>query len=107
MAFVYLICDSGHDNMFKIGVTKTSIEKRMKKLQTGNSFEIFLAAYHETEYPFYIEKMLHKRFCSDRKVGEWFELDIEKTKKFEEICQEYEKIIEVMKENPFFQKNLK
>ena len=107
MAFVYLICDSGHDNMFKIGVTKTSIEKRMKKLQTGNGFEIFLVAYHETEYPFYIEKMLHQQFCCDRKMGEWFELDISETSKFKEFCDEYEKIVDAMKDNPFFQKNLK
>ena len=52
MGYVYLICDSGHDNMFKIGVTKQPIEKRLKQLQTGNGSEIFLSAYHETEYPF-------------------------------------------------------
>lgn len=32
MAYVYLICDSGQDNTFKIGVTRGSIEKRIKKI---------------------------------------------------------------------------
>ena len=107
MAIVYLICDSGHDNMFKIGVTKTTIEKRMKQLQTGNGSEIFLVAYHETEYPYYIEKMLHKRFCSDRKIGEWFELTNEETFSFNEECKYLEQMIVLMKDNPFFPKNLK
>lgn len=107
MGTVYLICDLGHDNMFKIGVTKQPIEKRMKQLQTGNGSEIFLVNYHETEYPYYIEKMLHQRFGSDRKIGEWFELDTEKAIDFKKYCNEYEEIVECMKDNPFFRKNLK
>ena len=51
MGFVYLICDSGYDSMFKIGVTRQPIEKRIKQLQTGNGSEIFLVNYHKTEYP--------------------------------------------------------
>lgn len=107
MAFVYLLCDSGQDNMFKIGVTKTSIEKRIKQLQTGNGSEIFIADYHTTNYPFYIERMLHQKFCSNKKKGEWFELDIDKVNSFKEECNRLEKLIEVMKDNPFFKKNLK
>ena len=90
MGYVYLICDSGHDNMFKIGVTKQSIKKRIKQLQTGNGSEIFLMAYHETEYPFYIERMLHQKFCSDRKIGEWFDLKGDKSFKFKEECERLE-----------------
>ena len=107
MGYVYLICDSGHDNMFKIGVTKTSIEKRMKQLQTGNSSEIFLVNYHETEYPYYIEKMLHQKFCSDREKGEWFYLEGDKSFLFEEECKRLEDMILALKDNPFFNKNLK
>lgn len=107
MAFVYLLCDSGQDNMFKIGVTKSTIEKRIKQLQTGNGSEIFVADYYETDYPFYIERMLHQKFCSGRKKGEWFELDFERVSSFKEECKKLEELIEVMKDNPFFQKNLK
>lgn len=107
MAFVYLICDSGHDNMFKIGMTKLPIEKRIKQLQTGNGSEIFLSAYHETEHPYYIEKMLHKKFCSDKKIGEWFELSNESAISFNKECEYLEQIIELMKDNPFFPKKLK
>lgn len=107
MGYVYLICDSGHDNMFKIGVTKQTLEKRLKQLQTGNGSEIFLVSYHETDYPYYIEKMLHQRFCVDRKVGEWFDLDNDKVLSFKNECDNLEKIIVELKDNPFFIKNLK
>ena len=102
---VYLLCDSGHDNMFKIGVTKGAIEKRIKQLQTGNGSEIFLSAYYESDCPYYIEKMLHQKFCSDRNIGEWFELDKEVVFNFKEECKFYEDLANSMKDNPFFKKN--
>lgn len=107
MACVYLICDSGQDNTFKIGVTRGSIEKRIKKLQTGNGEEIFLVNYYETEYPFLIEKMMHQKHCSDKKLNEWFTLDAEGVSNFKKDCEEFEKTIEALKDNPFFKKNLK
>lgn len=57
MAFVYLLGDSGHDNTFKIGVTRSGIEKRIKQLQTGNSNEIYLVDFFETKYPFFFRKV--------------------------------------------------
>lgn len=107
MACVYLICDSGQDNTFKIGVTRGSIEKRIKKLQTGNGEEIFLVNYYETEHPFLIEKMMHQKHYSDKKLNEWFTLDAESVKNFKSDCEDFEKTIEALKDNPFFKKNLK
>lgn len=107
MACVYLICDSGQDNTFKIGVTRGSIEKRIKKLQTGNGEEIFLVNYYETEYPFLIEKMMHQKHYSDKKLNEWFTLDAESVSNFKKDCEDFEKTIEALKDNPFFKKNLK
>ena len=97
MWVVYLLCDSGHDNAYKIGITK-----RIKQLQTGNCSEIFLVAYHETEYPHYVEKMLHKRFHADKQIGEWFFLDNAKPSDFKKECEILERNIEAMKDNPFF-----
>lgn len=107
MAYVYLICDSGQDNTFKIGVTRGSIENRIKKLQTGNGSEIFLVNYYETDYPFLIEKMMHQKHCSDKKLNEWFYLDTEGVKNFKNDCEDFEKTIENLKDNPFFKKNIK
>ena len=107
MAYVYLLCDSGQDNTFKIGVTRGNIEKRIKKLQTGNGEEIFLVNYYETDYPFLIEKMMHQKHCSDKKMNEWFYLDSEGVNNFKKDCEEFEKTIESLKDNPFFKKNIK
>ena len=107
MAFVYLLCDTGQDNTFKIGVTRKTIEKRIKQLQTGNGSEIILSAYYETEYPYYFERMLHQKFNSDKKMGEWFDVKENIIQDFKEECKRLEDLIEVMKDNPFFVKGLK
>ena len=107
MAYVYLLCDSGQDNTFKIGVTKGPIEKRIKKLQTGNGSEIFLSNYYETDYPFLIEKMMHQKHFSDKKLNEWFTLDTDTVVNFKKECEEFEEIIKSLKDNPFFNKKLK
>lgn len=49
MGFVYLIGEDETTNRFKIGVTKCNdINKRLKKLQTGNSNELFIKHVYET-----------------------------------------------------------
>ena len=107
MAFVYLLCDSGQDNLFKIGITRGEIDKRIKKLQTGNAHEIFLVDYYETDYPFFIEKMMHLRHFGEHKRGEWFELESYETSMFKTHCHECELVAESMKDNPFGKKLLK
>lgn len=107
MPYVYLLCDNSKDYTYKIGVTKGKIENRIKKLQTGNSGEIFLVKSYETEYPFFIEKTLHYKLGHKKILNEWFELDDETALNFENMCKEIESMIEIMKDNPFFPKNLK
>lgn len=104
-SFVYLICDPSQD-LYKIGVTKNLYSKRMKQLQTGNGTELHITNFHETFYPFSIEKYLHTKFTSKREHGEWFRLDIDDINSFSEECDKYEKIIESLKENQFFVKKL-
>ena len=107
MAFVYLLGDSGHDNIYKIGITRNAIDKRIKQLQTGNSGEIFLINYYETDYPFYFENILHLKYYPNQKKGEWFELDDEDVLNFKSICESLEKNIEPLKNNPFSKNILK
>ena len=70
-SFVYLICDPAQ-NLFKIGVTKNLYSKRMKQLQTGNGCELHIVNYHETNYPYRMEQLLHNKFANKRQMGEWF-----------------------------------
>ena len=105
--FVYLLGDWGRENFFKIGVTKGTIERRIKKLQTGNATEIFLCSYFQTKHPFLLEKELHTKFASKRAIGEWFELSNEEAANFRSICEEMEEMNKSLMDNPFFRKKLK
>ena len=103
MGYVYLIGEIGNDNRYKIGSTKAKkVETRLKQLQTGNSSELYLKESFETEHPFKLEKMLHNHFKSSNLIGEWFELSEDDIKGFRDICEDKSKIIESLKENPFY-----
>ena len=104
MGSVYLLGDSEKEGIFKIGVTRGDIQKRIKKLQTGNAGEIYLVSYYETEYPFLMEKMLHTKFFSDKVLTEWFSLTTEEIVRFKESCEEIQKTIDALQDNYFFKK---
>lgn len=106
MGYVYLICDPATDR-FKIGVTRDLKSNRVKKLQTGNSTELFITDIYETEWPFRLETLLHKRFINKRVLNEWFALDINDVVGFHKICEQLENNIQTLKDNPFFAKDLK
>ncbi len=107
MAVVYLLGDWTRDNVYKIGVTRGKVSERIKKLQTGNSGEIYLVDCFETSYPFLMERNLHMKFCGKNISGEWFELTPEEIINFKKYCIELEKMFESLKDNPFFNKKLK
>ena len=106
MGYVYLLGEWGKDNHYKIGVTRGDVEKRIKKLQTGNSGEIYLVSKYETKHPFLMEKMLHVRFNVDKVLNEWFELKPEDVINFKKHCEEVETIIESLKDNYYFRNKL-
>lgn len=104
MGSVYLLGDSEKEGIFKIGVTRGDIQKRIKKLQTGNAGEIYLVSYYETEHPFLMEKMLHTKFFGDKVLNEWFSLTTEEVVAFKKSCEEIQKTIDALKDNYFFKK---
>lgn len=104
--FVYLICDPSQE-AYKIGVTRNLAQQRLKKLQTGNASEMHIVDSIETDYPFRLESMLHNKFKSKKALNEWFYLEPDDVINFKDICQKQLDIIEVMKDNPFFLKELK
>lgn len=103
---VYLICDPDTE-LYKIGVTRGSIERRMKKLQTGNGTKLHLVCSFPTEYPFRLEKMLHTKFTPKNVLNEWFCLSPEDVFCFEKTCFSFSEAIESLEENTFFNKHLK
>ena len=104
MGYVYLIGDREKDGIYKIGVTRGSVDKRIKKLQTGNCGEIFLVKKFETDYPFVMEKMLHTRFFGSKILNEWFSLTFDEVKEFITTCENIQENIDALKDNYFFQK---
>lgn len=105
--YVYVLGDFTKTNIYKIGVTRGNVEKRIKKLQTGNSGEIFLCVKYWTKYPFFIERRLHHKFSENRIMNEWFMLETEDVNQIKSIIQKEEELIETMKDNPFFVKQLR
>lgn len=104
MGFVYLIGDKDRFGNYKIGSTRGDVNRRLKTLQTGNSGELYVEKIHETKHPFVVENLLHNRYSYKQTINEWFELDLEDVTKFQEICNDIEETIEIMKDNPFFKK---
>ena len=102
-SYVYLLGDWERDGVYKIGVTRGDIDKRIKKLQTGNSGEIYLIDYYQTERPFMVEKLMHDKFFPDKKIGEWFELSFEDRVNFKKLCSFYDDMFDSISDNPFVQ----
>lgn len=50
---------------------------------------------------------MHQKHFSDKKLNEWFILDFESVNNFKKDCEDFEKNIEALKDNPFFRKKLK
>ena len=86
-------------------MTKGDPVKRLKKLQTGNPSKLELKYLYECEYPYRLETMLHAHYKSVNELNEWFSL--EKPNEFLNKCAEFNDIIDSLKDNPFFAKNLK
>jgi hypothetical protein len=102
--YIYLIEDR-NNNTYKIGVTKSDPEKRLKKLQTGNSSKLEIKFLYKCEYPFRLESMLHRYYKSCNELNEWFSL--ENPNEFPNKCLEFNNVINTLKDNPFFAKGLK
>lgn len=102
--FVYLLEDWRNDERaFKIGFTTTSVEKRVKQLQTGNSADIVIVSSYQTPNYLKVEKHLHKLFASSHKRGEWFDMSDEKALTFLDECRKADDMINFMLENnPFY-----
>ena len=96
--FVYLLCDG---EQFKIGMTKGTIEKRISQLQTGNPNEIYISSFHETNYPYRVEQMMHIKYSTSNVKNEWFNLTLDQVVNFRKNCNECEETLQVLKENPY------
>ena len=103
MGYVYLIGEIENSGRYKIGSTRAKdVNRRLKQLQTGNASELYIKETFETEQPFKLEKMLHNHFKYKNLSGEWFGLSEADTEAFRSICEEKMRVINSLKDNPFY-----
>lgn len=90
---VYLIYDL-NDNLFKIGNTKKTLEKRMKSIseptKKGKKPEIYLISAWNASPE--VEIKLHEEFKLSRKRGEWFDLNVRDLDKLNTNMNEYKMV---------------
>ena len=98
--YVYLLGDFEKEGIYKIGVTRGTIERRIKKLQTGNSGEIYVVDYFQTEHPFFIEKWMHIKYGSKKVMNEWFEMGLDDMLNFKKNCQKFEDLYNISHSKP-------
>lgn len=97
MSYVYLIKNT-EDSYYKIGVSNNP-NKRIKELNTGNSSILELVTVYETDIPYKIEKILHKRYSYLRKHNEWFDFSIIEETDFIKNCKNIENGIKILLES--------
>lgn len=83
MQYLYLIkCQ----HFYKIGVAN-DVASRYAQLSTGNPFDLEILDVYSFENANSVETVLHQRYASVRKRGEWFELTSQDIDNFNKICQ--------------------
>lgn len=103
METIYLIGQSNDTNYYKIGRTKhIKASERIPGLQTGNPSELYIVREFKTDRSSVLESMLHRHFNKKRVLNEWFELSDEDVLGFIKQCEKYQKIMDCLKDNPFF-----
>lgn len=95
--FIYMLCAG---DLFKIGVTEQTIEKRIRDLQTGNPEEIWCKYYVEVprKYLYRIEQMMHLRNHIRKIKNEWYDLEGGQIKTFKDDVKKCLDILESLDE---------
>ena len=101
MGLIYLL--TNNEGQYKIGITRSNVNKRVKQLQTGNSNVIDVVAEFESKFYTKIESTLHNRHALKRLKGEWFDLEKKDIEGFISECQSIHDNLQFLEEsgNPF------
>lgn len=99
MSIIYLLESINEDRtIYKIGYTKSSVERRIRQLQTGNGYNIREVCRYETEMGQSVERALHNFYSYCRREGEWFELELIHVANFLNTCEKIEKNLNIIKQ---------
>ena len=85
---IYLISSEiNNDTLYKIGITKRDVKKRLKELKTGNAATLSIVNQFESKWAFKIEANLHTTYQTKNINGEWFRLEAIDIENFTSTCQ--------------------
>lgn len=101
---IYLISSEiNNDILYKIGITKRDVKKRIKELKTGNAATLEIVNVFESKWASKIETSLHNTYQTKNVSGEWFRLQKEEVDNFVERCQSVHDTFELLnKSNTWF-----
>jgi DNA-binding XRE family transcriptional regulator len=75
--FIYMIGAEG-TNHVKIGSTRGSVQQRLRALQVGHPYRLFILAAARVERDLIrIERQIHAWLKTERQHGEWFSLSVD------------------------------
>ena len=97
IGYIYLIRNINFE--YKIGITKKSVNKRVKQLQTGNPHQLEIVSFFFIKNYNKVEKSLHNIYKNKRLNGEWFNLTKEDVSNFEKTVKIFEQAIIDSQEN--------
>lgn len=108
---IYLISSEiNNDILYKIGITRRDVKKRIKELKTGNAAELNIVNVFESKWASKIESNLHSTYHSKNITGskEWFRLNEHDVINFTQNCQSIHDNLEFLsKNNLWFIDNIK
>ena len=86
---IYLIASElNNQTVYKIGITKRNINKRLNELQTGYPATLSVIHTFESNYAPKIEKHFHISKASANVGGEWFQLSQQDIIEFIPQCKQ-------------------
>ena len=111
--YVYVVSnDDMKEGQYKIGITRRTVEERMKELGSGasHSFPMNVHGYVYCEDCFQVESAMHKYFAGSRvnqvnSKKEWFKTTLPEIKKaFKEVCNIDIELVEATNDNYLYSK---
>ena len=94
--YIYVI-RHGDTNMYKIGISKLTIQTRISAIQSGNPIKLNCIQQIYTPNASIIEKKIHNIFSKNKIRGEWFELSDKNLLKIKQIINNIDKEISQLK----------
>ena len=97
---IYLIASElNNETLYKIGITKRNINKRLNELKTGNPATLTVIHTFNSKYAPKIENHFHITKASSNVGGEWFILSQQEINDFIPQCKQIHDNLDFLSKN--------